>query len=157
MLFRSMTYVEYGLKSLLFFGQCFDVSNGSPPNGLQLTLSKMFTVDSAIHSQSKNMTLLEKVIVLPDGTISTGTVSNNYSSSSNLIEYHSDTLVMKTLGYWQLRANPGVWKLKIASNSRGAVIFDMIDGSFDASGAIVMKSLSANSVPSSQKILVKKD
>jgi UDP-glucose:glycoprotein glucosyltransferase len=41
----------------------------------------------------------------------------------------SDTLVMKTVGYWQLRANPGAWQLKIAENSRGSQIYEMIDGS----------------------------
>ena len=41
----------------------------------------------------------------------------------------SDTLVMKTVGYWQLRANPGAWQVKIAENSRGSQIYEMIDGS----------------------------
>ena len=36
---------------------------------------------------------------------------------------------MKTVGYWQLRANPGAWQLKIAENSRGSQIYEMIDGS----------------------------
>jgi len=42
--------------------------------------------------------------------------------------YYSDTLVMKNIGYWQLRANPGVWDLNIDKNSRGNDVFDMVDG-----------------------------
>jgi UDP-glucose:glycoprotein glucosyltransferase len=35
---------------------------------------------------------------------------------------------MKNLGYWQLRANPGVWDLNFAKNSRGSEIFNMVEG-----------------------------
>jgi len=51
---------------------------------------------------------------------------------------YSDTLVMKNVGYWQLRANPGIWTLKIAENSRGSEIFHMTDGSVE-NGRVKMK------------------
>jgi UDP-glucose:glycoprotein glucosyltransferase len=40
---------------------------------------------------------------------------------------YSDTLVMKNVGYWQLRANPGVWDLNIEKSSKGAEMFDFAD------------------------------
>lgn len=88
-------HLEYGLKGLLLFGQCLDISSGNPtqPNGLQLSLSK--------HG-------MEDIV--------------------------SDTVVMKTMGYWQLEADVGLWDVKIAYISRGAKIFSMIgstEGSVD--------------------------
>jgi len=99
---RHLTKVEYGLKDLLIFGQCYE-SKGTPPNGLQLTLSR----DASARQEE-------------DSAI------------------YSDTLVMKTVGYWQLRANPGIWTLRIAEDSKGAEIFDMIDGTVK-NGKIVVK------------------
>ena len=37
----------------------------------------------------------------------------------------SDTIVMKTLGYYQIESDVGFWDLSIAENSRGAAIFDI--------------------------------
>jgi len=78
--------VEYDLKSLLFFGQCYDVKSGSPPNGLQLTLTD-------VNENNRDI---------------------------------SDTVVMKTLGYWQLQANAGVFDLKLTDGSRGDYLFDIV-------------------------------
>jgi len=90
-------HLEYGLKGLLLFGQCLDISTGSPtqPNGLQLTLSNHGT---------------DEVI--------------------------SDTVVMKTVGYWQLETNVGLWDVKIADGSRGAKIFSILDS---AEGSMAME------------------
>ena len=70
----DVTRLGYSLKSLLLVGQCYEPSTsgygGSPPNGLQLTLTR-----------------------------------NNRTT---------DTLVMQNLGYFQLQASPGIWKLKLA-------------------------------------------
>jgi UDP-glucose:glycoprotein glucosyltransferase len=114
---RDLTVVEYGLRNLLFFGQCYDATSGSPPNGLQLTLTRK----KAAHSSA--LPSPGEVVVGPDGSL----VSNSLAASSTALPY-SDTLVMKNVGYWQLRANPGVWDLKIAPDSRGAEIFDMVEG-----------------------------
>ena len=103
---RHLTRVEYSLKSLLFFGQCYE-SDGSPPNGLQLTLTS------------------------PSSPLNTSA--------------YSDTLVMKNVGYWQLRANPGVWNLNIKENSRGAEIFDMVDGKVSRGSIKVIGELANNS------------
>jgi len=110
---RQLTSVEYGLKNLLIFGQCYDATKKTPPNGLQLTLSK---------KKGRSLDAETRAEVLPDGTIKV------FSRSLEGIHF-SDTLVMKTVGYWQLRANPGIWQLNIAPESRGAEIFDMVDGS----------------------------
>jgi len=112
---RDLTKVDYQLNNLLFFGRCNDLTSGSPPNGLQLTLSdevSSMKVDDTVPSSEAE--------VLPDGSILDTTVDTTTDRSQ------SDTLVMKTMGYFQLRANPGVWQLQIAKSSRGAEIFDMI-------------------------------
>ena len=62
--------IEYELKSLVVMGQCYDVVDSRPPNGLQIQL---------------------------EGTA-------------------SDTLVMQNLGYFQLRANPGIWYLHMGGS-----------------------------------------
>ncbi|KAL7546885.1 hypothetical protein ACHAWF_010208 [Thalassiosira exigua] len=121
----ELTQIEYSLKSLLFFGQCYDVTKSTPPNGLQLTLDR-----------SK-----------PNGL--------SDSSDAAMQSDHTDTLVMKTVGYWQLRANPGVWDLRIAENSRGSELFYMVEGSVSTrSGKI---QLAKNSAESTSKSLVMKD
>ena len=110
---RQLTSVEYGLESLLFFGQCYDASTRSPPNGLQLILSKKEEpVDESSTAE-----------VSSDGSV-------EVSTKAAPVVY-SDTLVMKNVGYWQLRANPGVWQLEIAPESRGAEIFDIVDGTIN--------------------------
>ena len=40
------TVVEYTLKSLLAAGQCFDVADRKPPNGLQLQLTRVGAAES---------------------------------------------------------------------------------------------------------------
>lgn len=113
-----LTKVEYGLKSLLVFGQCFE-AKGSPPNGLQLTLVRETNLNLKVDPS-------HGIRVDADGTISDMDSKTPYSADERL-EY-TDTLVMKNVGYWQLRSNPGVWKLSIAEDSKGANMFDMIDG-----------------------------
>ena len=109
----QQTSVEYGLSSLLIFGQCYETS-GSPPNGLQLVLQ----------THSNRNLAAEEFEIKPDG--STGAVR---SSTNSIPERYSDTLVMKTVGYWQLRADAGVWDVRIAEDSKGASMFDFIEGS----------------------------
>jgi len=102
----DLTVVEYALKGLMFFGQCLDMEEGAPPNGLQLTLTK---------STNTNLKLFKSLSDAP-------------SSHSELgIKHYSDTLVMQNLGYWQLRARPGVWEVSIAKGSRGSEIFSISD------------------------------
>ena len=109
-----VTNVEYSLEHLLFFGQCYE-TNLSPPNGLQLTLSKKMVDDP------------------------------NHIEDTNFAEDHySDTLVMKTVGYWQLRANPGVWDLKINNNSRGAEIFKIVNGKIKQGRVLETNMLNSN-------------
>lgn len=125
---RQLTKIEYGLEHLLFAGQCYE-TNAGPPNGLQLTLSK--------HSYGRKSTDAAAAATMeigPDGTVKStddGTSLNKKDGDS----HYSDTLVMKTVGYWQLRANPGVWDLNMLKGSRGAEIFDVMDG--DVKGGAV--------------------
>jgi len=140
---RHLTKVEYGLKNLLIFGQCYE-SKGSPPNGLQLTLSR-----AAVHERPAESTQ-RNVEVGMDGSIVEENLSENSSSGEAAV--YSDTLVMKTVGYWQLPANPGVWMLRIAKDSKGAEIFEMIDGTVK-NGRIAITSDEA----SSTKTIVMKD
>ena len=118
------------------------MSKGTPPNGLQLTLER-----------SKSSATLESTSAAelkPDGDVT-------FSSKAVTQNEHTDTLVMKTVGYWQARANPGVWNLRIASESRGAEIYHMVEGKVDRRGGISLSKESASSSETTSKTLVMKD
>ncbi|KAL9181303.1 hypothetical protein ACHAXT_010108 [Thalassiosira profunda] len=134
----ELSRIEYTLKSLLFFGQCYDVSQSTPPNGLQLTLDR-----------SKSPQKMSESELNADGSQQLAD-----STPGELLAEHTDTLVMKTAGYWQLRANPGVWDMRIAEGSRGAEIYHMVEGSVAPSGRI---TLAKNATESSTKTLVMRD
>lgn len=140
---RHLTKVEYGLKNLLVFGQCYD-TKGSPPNGLQLTLSR------ATQRPPQMSSMKGSIEVRMDGSIVEESPAVDRDDFD--VAIYSDTLVMKTVGYWQLPANPGIWKLRIAEDSKGAEIFEMIDGTVK-NGRISINSDEA----SSTKTLVMKD
>jgi UDP-glucose:glycoprotein glucosyltransferase len=129
-----VTNVEYGLEHLLFFGQCYE-TNHSPPNGLQLVLSKQKSKPS---SETAKNTLSADIEA--DGSIRMEEGSVKPFEKG----HYSDTLVMKTVGYWQLRANPGVWDLKINENSRGAEIFQMVEGKMKRGSVRVTNSINSN-------------
>lgn len=133
-----LTSVEYGLSHLLIFGQCYEPS-GSPPNGLQLTLTP--------YGQSSNEQNPTEVEIQADGTTSTGK-----SIEKPKLERFSDTLVMKTVGYWQLLANAGVWNIQIAEDSKGASMFDFVEANVSG-GRIKAK----NASESRRKKIVMKD
>ena len=118
---EHVTQVEFLLNSLLIFGQCYE-TKGSPPNGLQLTLTRKadLRLKSPQHSQDMEVGM--------DGTVTTDAETVLSDITEDFSAPYSDTLVMKTVGYWQLRANPGIWNVQIARNSKGAEIFDIIDG-----------------------------
>jgi hypothetical protein len=134
----ELTQIEYSLKSLLFFGQCYDATTSSPPNGLQLTLDR-----STLPEQQS----ASEIQINPDGSFAE--IAKNKVDIS-----HTDTLVMKTAGYWQLRANPGVWDLKIAEDSRGAEIYHMVDGSLSPYGRLIIDKDAASFM---SKSMVMKD
>ena len=134
-----LTTVEYGLNSLLFFGQCYDVSDKTPPNGLQLTIT-----DAA----SKKKAPASDVEILSDGSVSE--VPSHQDALDSPVS--AGTLVMKTIGYWQLRSKPGVWKLDIAEGTRGAEIYDLIEGTVTNGRLDVSKDGGAGS-----KLLMMKD
>ncbi|KAG7352641.1 glycosyl transferase family protein [Nitzschia inconspicua] len=118
---HHVTNVEYGLEHLLFFGQCYD-TRLSPPNGLQLVLSKPEI------SRQQNAGGAKTAEIEADGSVNLVHSNGNPTGLVPFDTHYSDTLVMKTVGYWQLRANPGVWNLQINEKSRGAEIFQMVDG-----------------------------
>ena len=88
---RNVARVEYGLVTLLFFGQCYDLENGVPPYGLQLTLTK-----SAFHADASGLITKHLSPYLQDVL----------EGSQSRAGHYSDTLVMQNLGFWQLRALP---------------------------------------------------
>ncbi len=137
----ELTEIDYSLKSLLLFGQCYDVSKNTPPNGLQLALDRM-SLDTTIETD------VGEISVEPDGSI--GSQANNIRPSND----HADTLVMKTAGYFQLRSNPGVWSLQIEEKSRGSEIYHLVDGKVSATGQV---SPAKTSVERKSKTLVVKD
>jgi UDP-glucose:glycoprotein glucosyltransferase len=124
----QLTSVEYGLSSLLVFGQCYETS-GTPPNGLQLVLTR----------HSNQISPVDEAEIEMDGS----TEFTKSAASDAASARYSDTLVMKTVGYWQLRANPGVWDVKIAEESKGASIFDFVDSTI-TSGRINVKKGTAS-------------
>lgn len=148
---KHVTKVEFGLKNLLIFGQCYE-AKGAPPNGLQLTLSKKTDLKLIQNKQKES-------VVGMDGTISESDTLNGDLKENPV---YSDTLVMKNVGYWQVRANPGVWTLNIAENSKGSEIFEMIDGSINSGkivekiGALTTKTLFMKDFVSNGEILLVK-
>lgn len=124
----ELAQIDYSLKSLLLFGQCYDVSKNTPPNGLQLALDRMSLGDSLPQIE------LDEFSIEPDGSI--GSQSDIIRPSKD----HADTLVMKTAGYFQLRSNPGVWKLRIEEKSRGSEIYHFVDSAAQVSPSIERKS-----------------
>ena len=126
---KHVTNVEYILNHLLVFGRCIETT-GNPPNGLQLTLSKN-------KGEGKSRADVKQVEIEADGSVRAEEDANEEQD-----RYYSDTLVMKNLGYWQLRANPGVWDLNFAKNSRGAEIFDMVER--DAKGVLQVSETGTN-------------
>lgn len=139
----ELATIEYGLKGLLFFGQCYDVSKNTPPNGLQLTLDR-----SELNSSASSYS---EILIEADGSIA----QTNEGVKPFLAPIdHTDTLVMKTVGYWQLRANPGVWTLRIAGETRGSDIYHMVDGTISPSGKMLVPKDATERV---SKTLVMKD
>jgi len=124
------TEIEYALQHLLVFGQCYE-AGGSPPNGLQLTL---------VRDQADTLSSAEVGL---DG-------SQPYDSGTQISdEEYTDTLVMKTVGYWQLRANPGVWKLGVAKSSKGFTMFDMVEGTAENGRLAVDKNFTPTDIDKS--------
>lgn len=84
---EEQVWAEFELEHLLLEGHCFDITNGSPPRGLQFVLG---TQDEPARF---------------------------------------DTIVMANLGYFQLKASPGAWDLRLR-NGRSAAIYTIhaVDG-----------------------------
>lgn len=76
----NSVWADFELEHLLLEGHCFDITNGSPPRGLQFVLG------------TQNMPAL------------------------------FDTIVMANLGYFQLKASPGAWNLRLR-HGRSADIY----------------------------------
>ena len=89
--------VEFSLKDLLVAGSCVDVTRGSSTFPNGLQLA---------------------LSALGDG--------NNTTTATTASPTLHDTLVMNNLGYWQLKAQPGVWSVHLASGSRSAEIFEVL-------------------------------
>ncbi len=117
------------------------MSKSTPPNGLQLTLERTKSIATL---ESTSAAELEA-----DGDVS-------FSRHTATQNEHTDTLVMKTAGYWQVRANPGVWNMHIAPESRGAEIYDMVEGTIGRRGRIQLAE-EASTPKTTSKTLAMKD
>jgi len=144
---EHVTRVEYGLNSLLIFGQCYE-TKGSSPNGLQLTLARKADLGSKPPADQPP----QEIEVGMDGTVMSDADTLLSDNLEDFSAPYSDTLVMKTVGYWQLRANPGVWNVQIAKNSKGAEIFDVVDGIVRRGQIKVLGKLADNST---KKVVMK--
>lgn len=83
----NSAFAEYELEHLLLEGHCFDITNGSPPRGLQFVLG-----------------------------------TRNYPTLY-------DTIVMANLGYFQLKASPGAWNLRLRHGKSAEIyVISHIDG-----------------------------
>ena len=75
-----------------------------------------------------------------NGEAVNGLQLNSFREGSGMIL--SDTIVMKTMGYFQLKANVGLWDLAIASDSRGSKIFNIAsDDETDDVGVVASKKI----------------
>lgn len=84
---EDKVWADFELEHLLLEGHCFDITNGSPPRGLQFVLG-----------------------------------TRNHPAVF-------DTIVMANLGYFQLKASPGAWNLRLR-HGRSAEIYTIfhVDG-----------------------------
>lgn len=95
--------VRYGLRSLLVAGQCDELGASAPPNGLQLQLGPAPGLPATATAGAP--------AVLP--------------SSPDFLRPMADTLVMQNLGYFQLKAQPGVRALALAPG-RATQLYDVV-------------------------------
>lgn len=79
-------FADFELEHLLLEGHCFEQSTGNPPRGLQFILTTNITAQQA---------------------------ATNKLVDNQQLTKEQDTIVMANLGYFQLKANPGVWNLKL--------------------------------------------
>lgn len=101
--------------------------------------------------------------ILPDG--STATIVNKQDQSNDNISsntasslHYSDTLVMKNLGYWQIHANPGIWELNIAKNTKGAEMYNILSTEdYDNGSKSFMELADSTTTTIPSKKLVMKD
>jgi UDP-glucose:glycoprotein glucosyltransferase len=135
----DLTQVEYTLKSILLAGQCFDPIERRPPNGLQLTLTRLNLNDDnnnddkddkhddddddddgkvEEHDNKQDKQENDE----SENTKVEGTSSEITSYSS----FSTDTVVMQNLGYFQLQASPGVFDLTIAPG-RGRELYSIMN------------------------------
>lgn len=115
------------------------MSQSTPPNGLQLTLDR-----STLSNPSETEPSTAEID--SDGELQIVDVNHVAAKRE-----HTDTLVMKTVGYWQLRGNPGVWDLRIAE--KHADIYSMVQGTFRGGRVQVAKDTSE----STSKTMAMKD
>lgn len=114
----SHTSAELVLKNLLVSGQCFDAKLLEPVNGLQLVL-----VDGLEGAEGGEETAGRR-------------------------QHHSDTLVMQNNAYFQLRADPGIWKVRLAEG-RARELYEVVRE--DPTGRALVR------VPEQELVVAKRD
>lgn len=134
----EVTSVTYTLKNLLLAGQCFQTMYGQ------------------FHQ------------VPPNGLQLTLSRSSEEEEHPNYVPQdidHTDTLVMQNLGYYQLQANPGLWKLNLAVG-RARELYEIENGQEALDGGIlvavksfadVMKRLTVAKRPGKEQVPLLQD
>jgi len=74
------------------------------------------------------------------------------AAAGSASSYYSDTLVMQNLGYWQLKAAPGLWSLQLAEG-RASDLFRILNPSASASAAAAAASGSGEAEDPSERYL----
>ena len=95
---------RYELASILITGSCEDITSRDPPNGLQATPPRgpnLIAVGGSTHSP-------------PSLQLHLGSGTDTHVT---------DTLVMSNLGYFQLKAAPGVWSLQLAPETPSSQVW----------------------------------
>lgn len=98
---NGLVAAEYELEHLLLEGHCFDLSTGQPPRGLQFTLG-----------MSRDP-LMYDTIVMANLVSSLLHSSLDPGFNEPILTFLYFNLFQSQQGYFQLKANPGAWTLRL--------------------------------------------
>ena len=103
--------VRYDLASIVFAGQGLDGKTGEPAAGIQLVAARAAALSFDTPSRSRRTS----AVLLPSTPPSSPSASGSSGENPAVVHLESsDTTVMETLGYFQLKAQPGLYLLHAA-------------------------------------------
>lgn len=122
---QDLTRVTYSLKNFIVPGQCFETGlRPRPPAGLQLLLRSDTATASAPAPVSTSKSAVAVNINSTFSSIGNKATAASYQFTEPIVQ--SDTLVMNNLGYFQLQANPGLWRITLAPG-RADALYTIVD------------------------------